>query len=414
MTDFLMPSLGADMEFAVLVEWLAKPGDHLKPGDLIAVVETDKGAIDIEVFEDCVVDSLLVDPGTEVKVDAVLARLRPGDGTVPASAEAAAEITSLAGSVPTSPVSTPAPRTVAAETVVAARMAKGMAPAPVRPAVMPALGAGLRASPAARARAAAMGMDLREVRGSGPAGAVLLADLPAHAAATAGAPRRGFAPDAMRRAIAAAVSRAKREIPHYYLTHTVGLGAAMAWLAQENTRRAVADRLLPAALLLKASALALGKHRDFVGHYRDETFQPAAGIHVGWAIALRGGGLIAPALHDVDQQDLTGLMRALRDLVQRARNGGLRGSELRDAAITITSLGERSAETVLPIIYPPQVAMLGFGSIVQRPWLTEDGGLAAQPVVTITLAADHRVTDGHLGGLLLADIAQHLATPEAL
>ncbi|MBM4227500.1 MAG: hypothetical protein FJ164_07130 [Gammaproteobacteria bacterium] len=112
--------------------------------------------------------------------------------------------------------------------------------------------------------------------------------------------------------------------------------------------------------------------------------------------------------------DLTRLMQALRDLVQRARNGGLRGSELRDAAITITSLGERSAETVLPIIHPPQVAMLGFGSIVERPWHTEDGGLAAQPVVTVTLAADHRVSDGHQGGRLLADIAQRLAAPESL
>lgn len=409
MTDFLMPSLGADMEFAVLVEWLVKPGDRLKPGDLIAVVETDKGAIDLEVFEECVVDSLIVEAGTEVKVDALLARLRsPGtEGTGITSAPAVAAV---APAVPAS--APPAPAARESVPLPLASPETGMR-TPV-PRTLPEGTATVRASPAARTKAAALGVDLWAVQGSGPDGAVLLADLATLPARTVPRAKGGFDPAAMRRAIAAAVSRAKREIPHYYLTHAVGLGPAMNWLARENSHRGVAERLLPAVLLLKATALALQTHRDFVGHYRDGSFQPAPGIHIGWAISLRGGGLIAPALHEVDLMDLTRLMQALRDLVQRARNGGLRGSELRDAAITITSLGERSAETVLPIIHPPQVAMLGFGSIVERPWLTEDGGLAAQPVVTVTLAADHRVSDGHQGGRLLADIAQRLAAPESL
>lgn len=132
-------------------------------------------------------------------------------------------------------------------------------------------------------------------------------------------------------------------------------------------RASPAARLLPAALLLRAVGLALGKTPGLNGFYQHEIFRASAGIHVGWAVALRGGGLIAPAIHDVDKQDLDALMAGLRDVVMRARGGGSRSSELMDATITVTSLGERGADTVLPIIHPPQVAMIGCGRVVARP-----------------------------------------------
>jgi pyruvate dehydrogenase E2 component (dihydrolipoamide acetyltransferase) len=134
---------------------------------------------------------------------------------------------------------------------------------------------------------------------------------------------------------------------------------------------------------------------------------------VGVAIALRTGGLVAPAIHDTDEKSLTELMRALRDLVRRARSGGLRGSEMTDPTFTITNLGEQGVTTVFGIISPPQVAIAGFGKITERPW-AEDGMLAVRPVVTATLAADHRATDGHYGGLFLAEVGRLLETPEAL
>jgi pyruvate dehydrogenase E2 component (dihydrolipoamide acetyltransferase) len=226
--------------------------------------------------------------------------------------------------------------------------------------------------------------------------------------------RRGFDPVEMRKAIAAAMSRSKREIPHYYLASTVAMHRALAFLEATNRERPPPERLLPAVLLLKATALALREVPQLNGFWIDGGFRPGPGIHLGWAIALRGGGLVAPAIHDVDKRPLPELMAALRDLVGRARSGGLRSSELADATLTITSLGERGAESVLPVIYPPQVAMVGFGAIVTRPWVDEAGGLVARPVVQVSLAADHRASDGHLGSRFLAAIADHLQRPENL
>jgi pyruvate dehydrogenase E2 component (dihydrolipoamide acetyltransferase) len=134
---------------------------------------------------------------------------------------------------------------------------------------------------------------------------------------------------------------------------------------------------------------------------------------VGVAISLRGGGLVAPALHDTAGQSLGDLMRQLRDLVQRARSGGLRSSELSDSTITVTSLGEPGVETVFGVIFPPQVAIVGFGKLVERPWAV-DGQLVARPVVTATLSADHRVSDGHRGGLFLAAVDRLLQAPALL
>lgn len=136
-------------------------------------------------------------------------------------------------------------------------------------------------------------------------------------------------------------------------------------------------------------------------------------VHLGWAIALRGGGLVAPAIHHAQNLPLPALMDALRDLVQRARAGGLRSSELSDPTVTVTSLGDRGADEVLGVIYPPQVAILGFGRIVERPWVVQ-GQVLPQAVVSVSLAADHRVSDGHLGGQLLAAIDSALQSPDTL
>jgi len=217
----------------------------------------------------------------------------------------------------------------------------------------------------------------------------------------------------LRQTIAAAMARSKREIPHYYLAHTIDLHRALAWLAEENARRPVTDRLLYGVLLIKAVALALREVPELNAVWRGERAEPSAAVHVGVAISLRGGGLVAPALHDADRQPRGDLMRAFRDLVQRARSGGLRSSELSDPTITVTSLGEQGVEHVVGIIYPPQVAIVGFGRIAERPWVVE-GGVVARPLVTASLSADHRVSDGHRGGLFLAAVERLLQSPERL
>jgi pyruvate dehydrogenase E2 component (dihydrolipoamide acetyltransferase) len=175
----------------------------------------------------------------------------------------------------------------------------------------------------------------------------------------------------------------------------------------------VADRLLMAALQLKAVAVALQRYPDFNGYWRDGAFAPGAGVHLGVAISLREGGLVAPALHDVPAMDIGTLTRALLDLVRRTRAGQLRSSELSDATITVTNLGDQGVACVLGVIYPPQVALVGFGRVAERPWAI-DGALRAAPVVTASLAADHRAGDGHRGGRFLAAIGEALQAPEEL
>ena len=291
-------------------------------------------------------------------------------------------------------------------------LARAAAPAPPGPAA--SAPSRLKITPVARRRAAALRLDLYSIKGTGVDGSIRLADVEGGATNKARpSVKSGLDLSEMRKAIAAAMSRSKREIPHYYLGETVDLQAALTWLERCNGDKPPIERVLPAVLFLKAAALALHEQPKFNGFFENGAFAAADGVHVGWAVALRGGGLIAPAIRDTDKKSLTELMSAMRDLVERARRGGLRGSELASPTITVTNVGERGAETVTGVIYPPQVAIVGFGRVVARPWVVE-GGISSRPVVTVSLAADHRVTDGHLGGLFLATIARLLQQPEKL
>jgi pyruvate dehydrogenase E2 component (dihydrolipoamide acetyltransferase) len=395
MIEFKMPALGADMESGTLVEWLVKPGDDVVSGSIVAVVETQKGAIEVETFNKGRIADILVAVGQRVPVGAVLAHIDDGKGATatPSSAPPAAP-------VPVSELSVAAPPAITP---------------PLSPTSRRAHSAGrIMATPVARRRAAELSVDLSRVSGTGFHGSIRLADIEAfRPAETPLQKRAGFDAAEMRKAIAAAMSRAKREIPHYYLADTLDMSRALAWLEEFNAKQPPAGRLLPAVLLLKASALALRRAPELNGTFVDGAFVPGKGIHIGWAVSLRGGGLIAPAIRDVDRMPLAEAMAAMRDVVQRARSGGLRSSELSSATITITSLGDRGAEAVQAIIYPPQVAIVGFGRLATKPWVTNER-IEARPLVTATLAADHRVTDGHKGGLFLEALRDILQEPEAL
>ena len=400
MVEFRMPSLGADMEAGTLVEWLVKPGDRVKRGDIVAVVETQKGAIEIEIFETGKIEQILVDLNTKVPVGTPLARIQT-ELEEPLGAVAAAP-----------PPAAPAVPACAPPPLVQAPVAP-----PSPPPVAPGAAARARVSPAARRLAEAHGIDLSTVTGSGPAGAITYADVERRLGEAAAPPEKkralGLDLDAMRTAIAAAMARSKREIPHYYLEHQVDVTACEQWLTRTNATRPPDNRLLIGALAIKAVALAARRFPAFNGFYRDGKFEPASAVHVGVAIAIRGGGLAAPALHEADQISLDELMARMRDLVQRTRAGRIRSSEISDPTITVTSLGERGVETLYGIIYPPQVAIVGFGKIVTRPWVI-DGAIGPRSVVTITLSADHRVSDGHAGALFLAEIGRLLQEPDKL
>jgi pyruvate dehydrogenase E2 component (dihydrolipoamide acetyltransferase) len=264
-----------------------------------------------------------------------------------------------------------------------------------------------------RARARQLGIDLAGITGTGAGGAITLEDVAGETqpAAVRTPPPRAQ-PD-MRAVIARAMSRSKREIPHYYLSLTCEFQKARTWLERHNESVAIEERLLPSVLLLKAVALGARAMPAFNGYCEAGEFRAAEHVHVGMAIAMRGGRLVAPAILDADAKSVQVVMRELRDLVSRVRSGHMRGSELASPTITVTALAEEGLDLVMPVIYPPQVAIVGFGSILERPW-NVDGQVRVAPLVTISLAADHRVTDGHAGARFLAFIRDRLQAPDQL
>ena len=402
MIEFCMPSLGADMEAGTLVEWLVKPGDWVKRGDIVAVVETQKGAIEIETFQAGRIEQFLVELHSEVPVGTPLALIKTEGEAKGVTGTITPPPTEVHLAPP--PLTPSAPRAMSVATIIP-------------PPVAACLAARIRASPAARRFAEEHGIDLSAIAGSGAGGAITHGDVERYlgAAAQPAEKKRGTWLDlgAMRTAIGAAMARSKREIPHYYLAHQIDVTPCEHWLAEKNATRPPEGRLLIGTLALRAVALALHRFPGFNGFYRDNKFEPSKPVHLGVAIAIRGGGLAAPALHDADQLSLDDLMSAMRDLVQRTRAGRIRSSEVSDPTITVSSLGDRGVEALYGVIHPPQVAIVGFGKVVTRPWVV-DGAIGPRSVVTVTVAGDHRVTDGHAGALFLAEIGKLLQEPDKL
>jgi pyruvate dehydrogenase E2 component (dihydrolipoamide acetyltransferase) len=387
MATFLLPKLGADMTEGRLVEWVKKPGERIERGDVIAVIETDKANIEVESWVAGTLEKILVEPGDQwMPVGTALAAIRT-DGVEPVAPPAFAQ------APPAAPV--PAPPPAAAP------------PVPTAP------GERVRASPAARRRAEELGLDLAAIRATSSDGRITLEDVEQAAAAKPAARPPADRQQRMREAIATAMSRAKREIPHYYLATAIDFAPALAWLEARNRDRPVTERLLHGVLLLKAVALALREVPELNGFWVDGRAVRSEAVNVGVAVSLRGGGLVAPALRDTDRKPLDELMRQFQDLVTRARAGSLRSSEMTEATITVTSLGERGVESVFGIIYPPQLALVGFGKVVERPWVV-GREVVPRSVITATLSGDHRATDGHRGALFLDAVGRLLSAPEKL
>ncbi|MEV2225966.1 2-oxo acid dehydrogenase subunit E2 [Nocardia vinacea] len=624
MTEFRMPSLGADMEKGTLLTWRVHPGDVVHTGDIVAEVDTAKAAIEVECFDDGTIGELLVPEGATVPVGTVLATIEPNGADANASAKpmSVESIAAQAGAAQPFAVESGAVTAAAAEsasvesTVMEAAAAQPVSAEPVPPessAAQPPLGADkprsrarskvkrarrsadkstktggrraatlasagsdVHATPLVRRLAQEAGIDLAAVQGSGPDGRIVRADVERVIAArreatraaetkTAGtqritapnvgdsatrsvgarpvsssggaaagavgvppasqprgagvAPETGGArptivssiedsaaeavgvqpvtrsvagvvsgrvrasgyarrlarelgvdlsvvcggapggavraadvlaaqaiaghepaakitgneqvsptgavrqrepaqvtspqhdPAAMRRAIAAAMTRSKQTIPHYYLSTTIDVATASDWLREVNKAAPVPDRIVLAALLLRAVALAARTVPAMNGHWIEDTFHPAEAVDLGMIVSLRGGGIIAPTLAHADTTPLPELMVRLREAVTRARSGRLRSSDTAPASITVTNLGELGVESVIGVIPPPQVAIVGFGAVIERPCAV-GGLLGVRPQVTTTLAADHRASDGAVGARFLNTIAELLQHPE--
>jgi len=449
--EFRMPALGADMTEGTVTRWRVQPGDTVKRGDIAVEIETDKAEMEVEIFEAGVIESILVPEGQKVPVGTPLAMVatRTAGGVPPATVPAevprrAPEPAVTPPSAPVipgpvrEPVAAPVPTRVtpAASALarqlgidIAAIVGTGVggsitrrdverAASPARTLAEHGRRAVL-ASPRVRRLASERGIDLSSVTGTGPAGAITVSDL----LATAPAPRPAPAPTPPEGAprvrrfnrgpLAALMSRSNAEIPHYFLSLDIDITKTLEWLEAGNRSRTMDDRVLPAAVLLRAVTLATGDVPEVNGHWVEGEFRPADAVHLGVAIALRGGGLVSPAILEAQTRSLQELMRDLRDLVLRARLGRLRASEMSMGTITVTNLGEQGVDAVQGVIYPPQVALVGFGRIGERPW-AEHGMLAVRRVVTATLAGDHRASDGHRGGLFLSAVARYLQDPEKL
>jgi pyruvate dehydrogenase E2 component (dihydrolipoamide acetyltransferase) len=392
--EFKMPSLGADMEDGTFVEWHVEPGQKVARGQAICVVETQKGAIDVEIWEEGVLAKLIATPGQKIPVAQVMAIV----------ATTGEDWQAIAATAPSPPRrAAPRPEAPANETIQ--RLAAPLSAAGAGP---PSSGR-LKVSPAAHRRAQELGVDLATVKPSGALGAISIVDVERAAAAKKPQERQA----AMRAAIAAAMSRSNREIPHYYLASEINVESALTWLERRNAAVPIGARALFAAVELKAVALALRETPELNGFYQSGAFRPGTGMHLGVAVSLRAGGLVAPALHDVDKLSLADLMTQLKDLLRRARSGQLRSSEMSDPTITVTNLGDLGVETVFGVIYPPQVALVGIGRSILKPWVIE-GAIVPACVVQATLSADHRVSDGMRGARFLVELDRLLQQPECL
>jgi len=392
MIEFKLPSLGADMDRGRLLEWRIKPGDAVKRGDVVAVVDTSKAAIDVEIWQDGIVDALLLQPGDDVPVGTPMLTLLGAAVPITGAAEVRASSAPATAAAPPPPSP---PRPFASSAAAAASDHRR------------------RISPAARKRAEELGIALERVSGTGPDGAVTLEDVQRAAAPKLQAATLEERLSAMRQTIAAAMARSKREIPHYYLATQVPLERATEWMLRVNAERPVTARILLAALVIKAAALAARRYPEVNGFYRDGAFHPSPDVNVGIAISLRQGGLVAPGLLAADTKSVDEIMASLSDLVKRTRAFSLRASELSQPTLTLTNLGDQGVELVHGVIYPPQVALIGFGKPTRQAWV-EGNALRLIPVATATLAADHRVSDGHRGALFLAHLRDLLQAPEKL
>ena len=347
-------------------------GDSVHKGDTILDVDTEKSEIEVEVWQDAVVSEILVPEGAEVPVGTTLARLSVGAEAPPAPSE------------------TPSPTPPAPPTGESSepQIAPVTSPPPVGP-----------SSPLPTPRTVYWPSPVSAHR-SPPAPAV---------AAVEGLSRS----DRRQAAVASAMERSNREIPHFHLSAEIDVSAATDWVESTNSTRPPPERILLAALLLAASARAAKARPGLNGTWTDGVFRPADSVQLGVAVHIRGGGLMTPVLPDADQMELMTLMVELRGMVTRARTGKLRSTDIGEPTITVTNVGDGGADSVFGLIRPPQVALVGFGRVRDRA-VVVDGEVVVRPVIVATVSMDHRVNNGHTGSAYLDTLANLIRSPEEL
>ncbi|MFN0094143.1 MAG: dihydrolipoamide acetyltransferase family protein [Dehalococcoidia bacterium] len=424
--EVTMPQMGADMTEGTLVRWLKQVGDQVKRGEILAEIETDKATVELEAFESGTVQQLVVGEGETVPVGQVIALFAAPGEAIAAAPEPPRLQRTEAGERKLEGV--PAERPAARATDSASAVSDGR----------------LRISPVARRIASEAGLDIHAVKGSGPDGRVLRRDVedalasaaaPAPAAvvapsvaAPAVAPTPPKAPPAaqpahapvvraegtskMRQAIARRMTQSKQNQPHYYLTLDVDMTEALAFRERVNASASEAQRVSINDLVVKACALALGRHPRFNAEFDNGNIKYHDEINICIGIAL-DDGLIAPAILHCDEKTLGKIAADAKDLVSRAKTGHLRAEEYAGGTFTITNLGAYGVESLIGIINPPQAAILGVGSVMPKP-VVRDGEIVARSIMKVALSADHRVTDGAEGARFIKEIQGILENPASM
>ena len=422
MTDILMPALSPTMEEGVLAKWHIKAGDTVEAGQVIAEIETDKATMEVEAVDEGVVEAILVDEGTEgVKVNTPIARLKGEGGAAkaPPKPEAKAEA--------------PAPAAKAAE---APRPASAPAPEPARGdgAAQPASGERILASPLARRMAQQAGVDLRTVKGTGPRGRIVKADLegapkaaaaPPAAKAPAGEPRQvlsleqqgipagsyDLVPlDGMRKAIARRMTESFRDVPHFPLTIDLEIDGLLAARERVNKRLEKAGiKVSVNDFVIKAAAMALKAVPEANASYTPEGLAMHHNADVSMAVAI-DNGLITPIIRKAELKSLSQIAVETKDLAARARERKLKPEEFQGGTFSVSNLGMFGIKDFASIINEPQGAIMSVGAGEQRP-VVKNGQLAIATVMSVTLTCDHRVVDGAVGARFLQAFKSFLEDP---
>ncbi len=434
-TEILMPALSPTMEEGTLAKWLVKEGDTVSSGDLIAEIETDKATMEFEAVDEGVVGKILIAEGSEgVKVNTPIAVLLE-DG------ESADDIDTSAATPEAAPAADAAQEAASegGSDAAAAPAAASATPAPAAPAA--ADGSRIFASPLARRIAADKGLDLSAIKGSGPRGRIIKADVenataapkaeakaapaaaPAAAAAPAGPSADAVAKmyegrdyeevklDGMRKTIAARLTEAKQTIPHFYLRRDIQLDALLKFRSQLNKQlepRGV--KLSVNDFIIKAVALALQSVPDANAVWAGDRVLKMKASDVAVAVAIEGG-LFTPVLQDSDMKSLSALSAEMKDLATRARDRKLAPHEYQGGSFAISNLGMFGIDNFDAIVNPPHAGILAVGSGVKKPVVGADGELTVATVMSVTMSVDHRVIDGALGADLLKAIVDNLENP---
>ena len=395
--EYNMPSLGADMDHGILRKWLVKPGDVIHKGDVVAEVETSKAYIDIECWYEGKVLDILVEEDEDVEVGIAIAKFE---------IEGDALIDKVEATSPTMEVASPIEE-ISRSKEMPSDISLDRENQPLKSGKLINHENKYRLSPRAKKIFKDHQLKMEEIPFVKPNGIIDGEDLLNYI-------EKGNRDKALKilenrqelserqKIIARLMEKSKNKIPHFYIEKTFDLNKSIEWMHQQNEKLSMNERLVPAILFIKALAVALKKYPVFNSSFEGDYLINNSEINVGLIISLREGGLVAPALSNPHTKNIFELMQTFRDLVERARNGKLTGTEMQSATISLTNLGERGADKVYGVIYPPQVAIIGTGAI------SKDNHCIW------TLSADHRVTDGHQGSLLLNKIETLLQKPQKL